>query len=199
MFYEFKHIGSSDYFVKEYGENFSFPPHMHLCIELVVALDGEMNVTVDGKENILHRGEALLIFPNQLHSLASEKSRHLLCIFSPDLVRAYSSSAAENLANAKIASMELCKELVLTVDYTGVDSVQKFLSTRTCPVLSSDYGAQVSLLVAVKKTETEELGFVTLDNMSEKAVCDKLRAVDINTLTPLEAINLIFELKKDLR
>jgi DNA mismatch repair protein MutS len=50
-----------------------------------------------------------------------------------------------------------------------------------------------------KKAEAEELGFVTLDNMSEKAVCDKLRAVDINTLTPLEAINLIFELKKDLR
>ena len=91
MFYEFKHIGSSDYFVKEYGENFSFPPHMHLCFELIVALDGEMRVTVDGRENVLHRGEALLIFPNQLHSLSSEKSRHLLCIFSPDLVRAYSS------------------------------------------------------------------------------------------------------------
>ncbi len=50
-----------------------------------------------------------------------------------------------------------------------------------------------------KKAEAEDFGFVTLDNMSEKAVCDKLRAVDINTLTPLEAINLIFELKKDLR
>jgi DNA mismatch repair protein MutS len=50
-----------------------------------------------------------------------------------------------------------------------------------------------------KKAAAEDLGFVTLDNMSEKAVCDKLRAVDINTLTPLEAINLIFELKKDLR
>ena len=32
-----------------------------------------------------------MIFPNQLHSLSSDKSRHLLCIFSPDLVRAYSS------------------------------------------------------------------------------------------------------------
>ena len=91
MFYEFKHIGSSDYFVKEYGDNFSFPPHMHLCFELIVALDGEMRVTVDGKENVLHSGDALLIFPNQLHSLSSDKSRHLLCIFSPDLVRAYSS------------------------------------------------------------------------------------------------------------
>ncbi|MBQ9746377.1 MAG: DNA mismatch repair protein MutS, partial [Clostridia bacterium] len=50
-----------------------------------------------------------------------------------------------------------------------------------------------------KQEQEEDFGFVTLDNMSEKAVCDKLRAVDINTLTPLEAINLIFELKKDLR
>ena len=50
MFYEFKHIGSSDYFVKEYGENFSFPPHMHLCFELITVLEGEMSVTVDGRE-----------------------------------------------------------------------------------------------------------------------------------------------------
>ncbi len=52
---------------------------------------------------------------------------------------------------------------------------------------------------AKEKKQEADMGFVTLDNMSEKAVCDKLRAVDINTLTPLEAINLIFELKKDLR
>ena len=97
MFYEFKHIGSSDYFVKEYGEDFSFPPHMHLCFELIVVLDGEMTVTVDGNENVLRSGESLLIFPNQLHALSSKKSRHMLCIFSPDLVRAYSSKTEKSL------------------------------------------------------------------------------------------------------
>ena len=53
-------------------------------------------------------------------------------------------------------------------------------------------------VMPAKEKKTEDQGFITLDNMSEKAVCDKLRALDINTLTPLEAINLIFELKKDL-
>ena len=100
MFYEFKHIGSSDYFVKEYGEDFSFPPHMHLCFEMIALLEGEMKVTVDGRENILHKGEALLIFPNQLHSLSSENSRHVLCIFSPDLVRAYSSKTEKSLPDS---------------------------------------------------------------------------------------------------
>ena len=97
MFYEFKHIGSSDYFVKEYGENFSFPPHMHLCFEMIVVLDGEMKVTLDGKDNLLRHGEALMIFPNQLHALESKNSRHLLCIFSPDLVSAYSSKTEKCL------------------------------------------------------------------------------------------------------
>ena len=49
-----------------------------------------------------------------------------------------------------------------------------------------------------KKAPEPEMGFITFDNMNEKDACDKLRAVDINTLTPLEALNLIFELKKDL-
>ncbi|MBE6654450.1 MAG: DNA mismatch repair protein MutS [Ruminococcaceae bacterium] len=49
-----------------------------------------------------------------------------------------------------------------------------------------------------KKEQEPEMGFITFDNMNEKDACDKLRAVDINTITPIEALNLIFELKKDL-
>ncbi|MBQ8407384.1 MAG: helix-turn-helix transcriptional regulator [Clostridia bacterium] len=120
MFYEFKHIGSSDYFVKEYGEDFSFPPHMHLCFELVVVLDGEMKVTVDGNDNFLHKGEALLIFPNQLHSLESEKSRHLLCIFSPDLVRAYASKTEKSLPESNFFVPDTY--LVETLDKTSEDA-----------------------------------------------------------------------------
>lgn len=39
---------------------------------------------------------------------------------------------------------------------------------------------------------------LSFDNISESEVAEKLRTVDINTLTPLEAINLIYELKKML-
>ena len=57
----------------------------------------------------------------------------------------------------------------------------------------------MELMAKSKKKEQEpEMGFITFDNMNEKDACDKLRAVDINTITPIEALNLIFELKKDL-
>lgn len=69
------------------------------------------------------------------------------------LVRAYSSSAAENLDGADIRVLEMCVEYAVTVEYTGVDSAQKYISSKPCSLLSSDYGAKVCFTVAVKKTD----------------------------------------------
>lgn len=74
------------------------------------------------------------------------------------LVRAYSSSAAENLDGADIRVLEMCAERVIEVDYTGIDGVQKYLSSNTCSLLSTDYGEKVRFKIAVKKAEAE--GFV---------------------------------------
>ena len=81
------------------------------------------------------------------------------------LVRAYSSSAAENLDGADIRVLEMCQEWILTVDYSGIDSVQKYLSTHTCPLLSSDYGEKVSFKIAVKKSAAEEFISGLIDYM----------------------------------
>ncbi len=89
MFYQYKHFGTTEYFCKEYGEDFNFPMHLHNSFEFITLLEGEMKVVIDDREYVLKKGEAVLIFPNQMHSLESEKSRHMLCIFSSELVRAY--------------------------------------------------------------------------------------------------------------
>lgn len=52
---------------------------------------------------------------------------------------------------------------------------------------------------AVKENKTCDDGMISLDSLSDRDVCEKIRSVDINTITPLEALNLIFELKKDLQ
>jgi len=91
MFYQFQHFGISEYFCKEYGENFSFPVHLHQSFEFIYVMQGEMNVTVNNRCYTLKNGEAVLVFPNQLHSIESVKSRHMLCIFSPELIKAFSS------------------------------------------------------------------------------------------------------------
>ena len=95
MLYQFEHFGISEYFCKEYGENFSFPLHLHNSFEFVTITDGSMVITIDDKEYVLEKGDSVFIFPNQLHSFQSRGSKHMLCIFSPELVKAYASMVAE--------------------------------------------------------------------------------------------------------
>jgi AraC-like DNA-binding protein len=91
MFFQFGHSGASEYYCKEYGENFNFPYHLHRSFEFITILSGEMRVSVDKREYLLGKGDSLLIFPGQVHSLSSENSSHMLCIFSLESVSAYSS------------------------------------------------------------------------------------------------------------
>ena len=91
MFYEAQNSQGSDFLKIETGSNFSFPPHLHGTFELISVTDGTMAVEIDKKEYILEKNEAVLVFPNQIHALrTNQKSSHILCIFSPHLVKAYS-------------------------------------------------------------------------------------------------------------
>ena len=89
MFYQMHQIASSEFFKKECGKNFNYPPHLHQCFELVTVPSGEMTVTVSGTPYHLRAGDAILIFPNEIHSLSSENSEHMLFIFASKLIRAF--------------------------------------------------------------------------------------------------------------
>lgn len=91
MFYQFEHFGLSEYTHKEYGENFNFPSHLHQSFEFVTVLSGKMEITVDNRVHRLNAGESLLIFPNQIHSFSCTEGKHMLFIFSAELVKVYSS------------------------------------------------------------------------------------------------------------
>ena len=84
------------------------------------------------------------------------------------LVRAYSSCTAENLDLADIRSLEICEEYTATIDYTGIDGVQKYISSKNVSLLSTDYGEKVNFLVAVKKRESEEFCKGLIDFMQGK-------------------------------
>ena len=106
MFYQFDHLTTPDYVKVETGENFSFPMHLHQCFELIVLTDGNMTVNVDGKDYRLEKGDALLIFPNQLHMLDSTRSRHILCIFSPKLVQAFTAKTDRYVPENNLFSLD---------------------------------------------------------------------------------------------
>ena len=91
MIYQIENSMQGDTIEIVRGKNVSFPPHMHNSFEFVAITDGKMRIAVDRREYELSRGDAILIFPHQIHEYINDcESEYLLAIFSPDLVQAYS-------------------------------------------------------------------------------------------------------------
>ena len=126
MFYQLHHIASSEYIKKEYGENFSYPTHMHQCFELAVVLEGEMTIGVDDATYQLSQGEAVLIFPNRLHSLSSTSSKHMLFIFSPKIVQSFTVKYSGMLPIS--ATFKLTQYLIEALD--ELDTGESIISVK---------------------------------------------------------------------
>lgn len=74
------------------SENNTFATHLHKQTELLIVLEGELTLVIDHIPHTLSQGMYALIFPNQLHSLATHThSRILLCIFDVDFCHRYRS------------------------------------------------------------------------------------------------------------
>lgn len=89
------------------------------------------------------------------------------------LVRAYSSACSENLDGADVRRLEMCDEWKIEVDYTGIDGVQKYISTHTCSLLSTGYGEKVAFFVAVKQTESDAFYLELVDYMQGRVKAEK--------------------------
>ena len=131
----------------------------HVCYAFIADKLGNLQRFSDDSEPQGTAGVPMLevLKAKQLYETAVAVVRYFggIKLGAGGLVRAYSSSVAENLDGADIRVLQMCKEAVIEVDYTGVDSVQKYLSTHTCSLLSSDYGAKVQITIAVKKAEMD--------------------------------------------
>jgi AraC-like DNA-binding protein len=106
MFYQLSHLGTSDYFKKESGVNFSYPPHLHQSFELVIITSGSMDVTVDGEVYTLASGQGVFIFPNQIHSLTSSDSEHILFLFSPQFIQAYWTEKSDSIPDNNVVDLD---------------------------------------------------------------------------------------------
>lgn len=96
--------------------NLSCRLHLHDSFELIVMEEGSLTATVGGVTYTLHRGEALLVFPNQIHGY--ERREGSLCgvfIFPAALVGEYYEKMRKKQPHVPVFSLHdphLCDALL---------------------------------------------------------------------------------------
>ena len=64
-----------------------YPDHLHPQLEIIIPAAGRMTVKVDSQSYLLQAGEALVVFPNHLHSYVETWDCYgLMLIFSPAIL-----------------------------------------------------------------------------------------------------------------
>ena len=72
-------------------QNYSVNMHIHQYSELIYVFEGKILLTVDGKNEILEKGNAALITPFQIHMLKTlGRAKFYICVFSASCVPDYS-------------------------------------------------------------------------------------------------------------
>ena len=107
--------------------------HIHQYAELIIMLEGETRLTVDGRIEYLKAGDAALIFPFQKHSMSSKEVNKLaMYLFSPSVI-----SGVKALSEGKVgeasrftvseATEKLHRDFILEVENLSLHRVKAFL------------------------------------------------------------------------
>ena len=82
---------SEDFLYPMYNRDFSYPAHLHGCMELSLCMDGQVEVTVNGTSHTLREGYGILVPPNTVHSYhTQDTSKYYTILFSRNLLSDFS-------------------------------------------------------------------------------------------------------------
>ncbi len=98
FFYERDHPNSIDYFKAQIRCHCTYPLHLHHCFEMIVSLTGETIIMISEQKYLLSANEAIVIFPNQIHSIEEKQANQLLVLtFAPELISDFFSKYRNSL------------------------------------------------------------------------------------------------------
>ena len=87
IYYEPERANPTGGIYHQLNKNLCFHSHLHDSFELIYVYDGVFSITVDDVTYDMRKGEAIVIFPNQIHSAYTQNySNTYLCIFQNSLV-----------------------------------------------------------------------------------------------------------------
>ena len=178
MLYQTQHSITTDKVTLEAGNDLNFPDHIHNSFEIIIATEGEMEVTVLGNKHIVRGNECVLVFPYQLHQIKTEShAKHAILIFSPQLVRAFTKKIETQAPKSnkflldkfyidKITTLNkeedsillkgllysICAEFDKTAEYIDAKSDKQDLLLEIFNFVSKNYKTNCSLYELSKET-----------------------------------------------
>lgn len=121
----------------------------HNCSAFVIGDQHQVQRCSDDGEPQGTAGRPMLdvLLGEDIHNIAVVVTRYFggTLLGTGGLVRAYSKSVQEGIANSKILEKKTGILLKMNTDYNGIGKIQYILGKQGIPIITSEYGAEVEL------------------------------------------------------
>ena len=119
-------------------DTLNYTHHFHNTFEINYIFEGEIDVTIDDLSYTLHKGDAVMIFPGQIHSYTSEKpSKMFSVMFSTDMIGSFSKKYSGMLPDCNLISgLSIFADRVMTKNHY----VRKGILYEICGMLEASTG-----------------------------------------------------------
>lgn len=113
-----------------HNQKIRFEPHLHYEVEIIALFRGRVSLTVGGKDHLMREGDILIVFPNTVHSYATEEGVDVgKFIFSPETLPELRDILGSSVPKEPIISgceelVSLSKEILLSFEKSS-DVVKK--------------------------------------------------------------------------
>ncbi|MBM7618079.1 putative YigZ family protein [Weissella uvarum] len=108
---------------------------------------------------------------NQLHDVVAVVTRYFggIKLGAGGLIRAYAGTVADGIAQIGLVNQVLQQEVCITVGYAQYESLKYWLEQAEYQILDTQYGADVTLIVGVNKSNITEFEAQVTDTMAGQA------------------------------
>lgn len=133
--------------------NYQFPFHFHRAYELIYVDEGQLSISIDENEYLLHQNDLAFIFPNQIHAFKTvDFSEITIILFSPELIGYFYRHYKGFVPNDNILHLKL------DLDLKSLDSIY----------------SQKSFLYAICDKLVEQKSFIPVKHSSQTKVVYKI-------------------------
>lgn len=145
MFVQVDNFGSANEFrCRRHDENYDYRNHIHQFAEIMLVLEGKIEVTLDGRKEMAEAGQFILIFPLQTHAFHTpEYSKVWNCVFTPSMIADFFSSYGNFVGESAVFDgSDYTRDCFQRLLVNGSDL--RFYSVKSCLYAAlSDFVTQI--------------------------------------------------------
>ncbi len=170
----FYQIQKKDLTLQHNFRELKYPSHMHKEIEIIYMREGRQKIHINNQEYVLNKGEAAIIFPEQLHDYHRETNNateEIIILCSPEFYRNFFPDLSDKIPLNPILSQSIIHpDAVYALEHIQIED--SFIAQLAATIMIITRFLENIELKEIQKIYVKDISYRVMEYIRENYKCD---------------------------